>query len=223
MRVIPKNYADQITFCESHIDPWSLRAEEIGSDEATINQLRDLTQAARQALDEQGAAYARARSATLRFQTIRREMIRVASTVVRQIRAKAATNPAEVYRLAQISPPERRSPTGAPGRPTRFRTSLTPTGEVILRWDCANPKGSKGTMYQVERQVALRGSADPQRFEFLGVTGQKRYRDTSLPAGCASVTYKVRAIRSTAKGDVAMHTVRFGSISRSTALVRLAG
>jgi hypothetical protein len=50
--------------------------------------------------------------------------------------------------------------------------------------------------------------------EFLGIAGKKQYTDSTLPPGSAAVQYHVRAIRSTAYGEEANHTVNFSASFR---------
>jgi hypothetical protein len=74
-------------------------------------------------------------------------------------------------------------------------------------------------MYQVGRQI---GSTGP--FVYVGGSGEKKFVDETLPAGTASVTYRVQAVRSTKVGMVATHNVNFGtSDSRALAASAVPG
>ncbi len=103
------------------------------------------------------------------------------------------------------------SPLPPPGKPDRFRVTLSGDGSVELAWKCNNPPGSRGTIYQVERRVGG-GSA----FTFLGASGTKRFIDTSIPAGAPSLTYQVQAIRSKSAGQRAQYNVNFGGSAGAT-------
>jgi hypothetical protein len=96
------------------------------------------------------------------------------------------------------------SPLPPPGTPTRLTTRLGGDGSLILSWKCDNPKGSRGTLYEIWRQ--LNGGA----FEFLQVVGVKRYRDHSLPVGASGIAYKIRATRSTKTGPWTRFNVSIG-------------
>jgi hypothetical protein len=60
-------------------------------------------------------------------------------------------------------------------------------------------------MYQVSRRT---GSTGP--FTAVGGSGVKSFEDATVPAGVASVTYQIVAVRSTAVGVAAQFTVNFG-------------
>ena len=47
-------------------------------------------------------------------------------------------------------------------------------------------------------------------FVYIGASGLKSFTDDTLPAGSASVTYQITAVRSTARGNPARFTVNFG-------------
>jgi hypothetical protein len=59
-------------------------------------------------------------------------------------------------------------------------------------------------MYELHRGI------DNGPLEFLAVTGKKKFTDATLPAGAASATYRVTAVRSTKRGPAALFTVNFG-------------
>jgi hypothetical protein len=61
-------------------------------------------------------------------------------------------------------------------------------------------------MYMIYRRLGAAGA-----FESLGGVGEKKFHDTTIPAGTASVTYKIQAVRSTAVGDWAEFNVNFGT------------
>jgi hypothetical protein len=151
------------------------------------------------------AAREAAKTATTDLRLAVRDMVGAGSDIIKQIRAKAATDGANVYVLAQIPPPAIPSPVPAPGTPTDFTAALNPDGSLKLRWRCPNPNRSQGTIYQVARRT---GASGP--FATLGATGVRSFDDPTVPAGVASVTYQVTAVRSTASGVAAQFTVNFG-------------
>jgi hypothetical protein len=109
------------------------------------------------------------------------------------------------------------SPVPPPGTPNRFKVSLLGDGSIELKWKCNNPRGSTGTLYQVWRRIGTSGE-----FDYLGGSGEKKFTDSTLPAGATNVTYKLQAVRSTASGDWADCNVNFGmpgSGSATTATV----
>src|SRR5439155_25688357 len=97
--------------------------------------------------------------------------------------------------------------------------TIKQTGGLELAWKCPNPPGSSGTIYQVWRRATPLAE-----FEYLGGSGDKRFADTTIPAGSSQVTYQIQAVRSTAVGDFAQFNVNFGvSGGTLTATVEDAG
>ena len=95
--------------------------------------------------------------------------------------------------------------TASPGTPFRFESTISINGVVTTKWKCENPKGTQGTLYQVYRRIGETGE-----YAYLGGVGEKKFVDAAIPAGTASVTYQVQAVRSTAAGEWALHTVQLG-------------
>ena len=62
-----------------------------------------------------------------------------------------------------------------------------------------------GTIYQISRSI---GSSN--NFQVIGISGTKSFTDETLPAGTASVFYRIRAIRSTKVGPAATFMVNLG-------------
>src|SRR6266536_2739204 len=130
---------------------------------------------------------------TAAFKAAVRDMAVAGSDIIKQIRAKAATDGGGVYLLAQIPAPATPTPVPAPGTPTVFSATLNPDGSLKLKWKCANPAGAGGTTYQIARRSGATGE-----FVAIGVAGTRSFTDTAVPAGVASVTYGIVAVRSTA-------------------------
>ena len=116
-----------------------------------------------------------------------------------------ATDGDNVYFLAQIPPPATPSPVPAPGTPSDFAATLNPDGSLGLKWKCANPPRSTGTIYQISRRTGAAGA-----FVSVGGSGARTFVDAGVPSGVASVTYQIVAVRSTAIGVAAQFTVNFG-------------
>ncbi len=60
-------------------------------------------------------------------------------------------------------------------------------------------------VYQVYRQTTAEGE-----FESLGIAGEKKFVDSTIPAGSSTITYKIRGIRPTAAGLWATFQVMLG-------------
>ena len=121
------------------------------------------------------------------------------------IKAKARVDGIPVYVRASLKPRKAPSPMDKPGRPTRLEHDLLPSGTLALSWKCKQPRGAKGTMYQVYRALGIDGEP-----VFLGTTGKKKFTDATLPAGVRTVCYRIVAVRSTARGEMAEFLVNLG-------------
>ena len=204
MPIVPNKPADKITWYEAHIAPWTASATQIGSSAPEITALDTLTQTARAKLTAQQAARDAARTATNQLREAVLAMAVAGSDVLKKVKAKAATT-AGVWDLAQIPPPATPSPVGPPGMPTTFKVTLNPEGSLQLTWKCSNPAGAGGTIYQVSRKIGAQGA-----WTMIGGAGEKKFLDNSVPAGVATVSYRVQAVRSTQKGTANDFTVNFG-------------
>lgn len=218
MRVVPKNKVPQIEFFETHVGKWAEAPEQIGTTAAEVAALADSTAAARAAFRQQRAAMQAAQAATLKLNLALADMNNKGASIILQIRTKAALAGDGVYPLASIPIPNAPSPIGPPGTPHSFSFSLDQEGVLRLKWKCQNPRGSVGTMYQVRRQVGGTGE-----FAFIGVAQTKSFIDKTLPVGVAAVIYQVRAIRSTAFGEVATFNVTFGTDGKLHPAMRFMG
>src|SRR5690606_11812795 len=69
-----------------------------------------------------------------------------------------------------------RTPVPAPGPVSNFTAELNGDGSLTLKWKSDN-HGAHGTLYQVWRKA---GSGP---FDYIGGTGEKRFLDSSVPAG----------------------------------------
>ncbi|MFN0012540.1 MAG: hypothetical protein ACKVS8_12950 [Phycisphaerales bacterium] len=137
-----------------------------------------------------------------------------ASTCVRNIKNFAEdTNNPNVYALAQIPPPADPSTIAPPAKPTGMTVELDPSnGAITLRWKASNPKGAAGTSYIVRRRLP----ADPAgQFQFIGVTGVKKYTDNDFTAGPDAVQYTIQGQRSDKAGPLSdIFTISFGRNSQ---------
>jgi hypothetical protein len=128
----------------------------------------------------------------------------MASDLAKIIAGQVQVSDAQRQNLS-LSVRKPREPVGAPGKPFLFRWTLTTIGSLDLQWKCKHPPGASGTTYKISRRINGEST-----FTFLGVTGRRRFSDVTVPAGTASVTYQVQAIRSTKVGEIADFNVNFG-------------
>ncbi len=205
MSIVPATNIGKITFYESHIVTWTSHPSMVGLLASDCVSLQALITTARKAYDAQQAALNAAKSATQTMKNAVAAMHALGSTDIMKIKtfAEASNNP-NVYPLADLPAPATPSPVGPPGTPTDFVVTLLQSGAVMLKWKCANPVGSVGTLYEVRRKT---GSGN---FTLLSTEGTREFTDETLPQGAVGVTYEITARRSTVRGMPAQFNVNFG-------------
>jgi hypothetical protein len=206
MSLIPPTIDGKIQFFQSKNSPWTTNSAAIGTSAAAVSALNTKVSTAQTKLAAAIAAREAAKTATTDLKLAVRDMQNAGSDIIKQIRAKAATDGDNVYVLAQIPPPALPSPVPPPGTPTDFIVTLNPDGSLKLKWKCANPPASIGTVYQISRRTGAAGGD----FVPIGISGSRTFPDATVPAGVSSVTYQIVAVRSTAVGVAAQFTVNFG-------------
>ncbi len=97
------------------------------------------------------------------------------------------------------------APAPAPGTCSDFKAELLGDGSVQSTWKANNPTGLSGVTYQVWRRFGSEGE-----FSFIGASGEKKFVDSTIPAGTPQVQYQIRGIRPTAAGAWAQFNVNFG-------------
>jgi hypothetical protein len=206
MSVIPNTKVGKIEFAENHVVTWTANALPMGSSVASVTSWSGLVTAARTAYTAHLAAQSAAKDATITLDLAIKAMSDATASIIKQVRAKADLAGNGVYALASLPIPAAPSPVPPPGTPTNFKISLAQSGALTLKWKCPNPAGGGGTFYQIARRIGATGAFIPQ----TGV-GSRTYTDATIPAGTASVTYQVTAVRTTAVGPTAEFTVNFGT------------
>ena len=141
------------------------------------------------------------------------KMNRKGACILMQVRVKADVSGNEgVYPLASIPAPANHARIGPPGMPESIRGEMQQSGWLTLRWTCKHPRGAGGVIYRVHRRTGLTGP-----FQFLGISGKRKFVDKTVPAGTKIVEYEIRATRSTAEGEAARYHFNFGSTRGSSA------
>lgn len=209
MSLIPSSRVGKVEFFESKIAAWTANAAAIGLAPADVTAFAGKITAARSSFNNSETQRAVSRSATQTFYTKVSEMHGQGADFIATIRAYAQTkNDPNVYTLAQIPPPATPGVTPPPGKPEAFRVELLESGALVLGWKCRNPAGIGGTIYEVLRRFGGPGAA----FTYIGSSGLRNFTDETIPSSAAAggVTYRVTAVRSTARGEPAQFTVSFG-------------
>ena len=206
MRLVPEGKREKISFFQSKLAPWLEHAGELGISVEAVEELEALVAEAKQAALAQAQAQSAAQAATAWFDSVVARMAKAGANIISQVRVTAATSGQGVYSLASIPAPAAGSPVAPPGRPTSLKFKLLSIGWLDLTWKCRNPRGSDGTTYQIYRKVDSAAG-----FEYLGGSGEKRFIDSTIPAGARTITYQIQACRSTGPGESAFFPINFGS------------
>jgi hypothetical protein len=214
MGLFPETKSGKIEFFQSKIAPWGTSATQIGTTSGAVTALDALVTAAADALAAQVAAEAAKQAATLAADNAIAAMVVAGMDIVAAIRAKARTAGVTVYELAQIPPPATPTPVGAPGTPYMPKVTLNPVGTLVLKWKCSNPTNCNNVQYHVYRKATEVGS-----YDYLGTTGDKKFLDTTIPAGATQLFYQVQGSRKTSVGVAAEFIVKFGTGGGSGATV----
>lgn len=202
--------ADFLAWCQAHQGVFQTNAAGIGLLAGQVTAFKNAITAATDAANAQEIARQTAKAATITVEEKFSLLQASAAEMVRTIRAYAENNHNNnVYALAQIPPPATPGPVPPPAQPVNLRAELdAPTGNITIRWKCAQPEGAAGTSYIIRRRA--HGQTE---FQFLGVAGGggKVFVDTTLAAGPDSVSYTVQGQRADASGPVSeILTVNFG-------------
>jgi hypothetical protein len=207
MSYVPRNNIAKVAYFGSKTPIWSSVAVAVGTTTAAVTDLTTKVSTAEARIAAALAAKEAARNAAADMELAIQDMAHAGAAIIQQIKAKAAVSGPSIYIMAQIPAPAAPSPIPPPGTPTRFKATLNPAdGALKLTWRCPNPPGAPGTIYQVARRIGATGTFNP-----LTSVGTRALTDTTIPAGAASVTYRITAVRSTNTGEAAEFTVNFGT------------
>ncbi|GDX99857.1 hypothetical protein LBMAG48_22610 [Phycisphaerae bacterium] len=196
-------------YCTAHIVPFTSNATAIGLTTAQATEFATLTTGYVQAAGDAEAARIAAATATENATAAYNAMRRSLSRAVSDIRdfASDAADPQEVYNLAQI--PARQDPSAvpAPGQPRDVSVAIiAASGELELSWKSSNPPGTTGTAYIVRRRLPTETV-----FSFVGVTGERKFVDSTFIAGPDNVEYTVQAQRGGLSSPLSeIFLIRFG-------------
>lgn len=212
--------ADFLEWCLSHAPVFEKNAAAIGMTVEQAAKFESLTLEAAKAILDQEKVQNAALVATQRVRDALAALQTGAGDAVRSIRAYAElnANPNNIYNAAQIAPPAEPSPTPAPDKPRQLDVTLVAaTGAMTLTWKAANPRGTSGTAYVVRRRLP-----GETAFSFLGVTGEKRFTDETVPAGAERVDYTVQGQRGRRTGplsEILVVTIGQVDVARDAATV----
>lgn len=195
MGTLPNSKSAQVEFFSDRINLWNdnaatigLTSEEIAAFLTTrINPAAEALEAARQAREAAKAATLAADDAVALMMDEGRGLVSKIQTT-----AKTSDNANAVYAAANIPAPQPRTPRGVPEQPVNINAEPTTSGVLNLRWG-GTIEGRQ--WYDVARRVT---DADGQisDWQVIGSAGERRFADSTLPAGTTGVQYRVRAASS---------------------------
>lgn len=186
-----------------------------GLDEAQCDAYVALSEAFRAAYVTAAAPSTRTAATIAARNSAARELRRMAADLAKIIDGTSTVTGGQRSNLG-LNVRAKASPKPPPGTPDQFRVELLCGGSVKLTWKANNPAGVGGVTYQVMRRLNGEGE-----FAFAGVTGEKAFVDSTIPAGTSFVQYQVRGVRPTGTGEWAQHDVAFGRTSMTATIERL--
>ena len=202
--------SDFLAWCQAHSSIFIENAAAIGLSES---QAQKFKQAVSEATGSEAAAF-EARQASLAASAANSrkfsELRKITGDTVKVIKTFAQTTGNDnVYDIAQVPAPQDPSTLPPPAKPTNLRVALDPTnGAPTITWKASNPRGAAGTSYIIRRRTSPTGA-----WEFVGVTGSKKFVDNSFFAGPDSVQYTVQGQRSDSSGPLSdILVVNFGRV-----------
>lgn len=190
MGVIPVKKLDALAWFESHETAWFNNASNIGLTAAQATAFQTQVNELRTKVDQGQLARDNAKSATLAENNALAETRELASTMLSIIRAYAATQAdPNVYVLANIPPPATPTPAPAPTPPASLYATINNDGNGVITWKA---KKINGDFYTLERWDSA-----SDEWSTVAIQNAKKYIDTTVPSGVASVQYRVRSHRGT--------------------------
>jgi hypothetical protein len=187
----------------------------IGLSQADYAAFKSATQDANTAWSQWQAAKDAYTTASNNWRQVKKATRTVATSDVKKIRTFALeqADPNKVFGLAAIPAPKTPNFGVPPGTPTSANVTLdVNTGNLEVRFECNNPPGLSGTVYLVQRRTA--SASAPTVFSAwtqAAVTSVKRFIDSTITSGTASVQYIITAQRGTIQGRPSTPiTVQFG-------------
>ncbi len=206
---VPETRHAMIDFFALRRGPWAAAAAQLGFSAQDVAEFTQLLQEAEQAQAEAYKARNAARAAMHGANTRAEALRRKGAALIGVIRATAArTGDNHVYAAGQIPPPPPKPPRPAPEPPRNMRAIMDSSGATILTWEAST---AGGVTFLVSRQLA--GEDRPR---LIGSTGEKRFIDSTVPAGTTQAHYLVRARRGRKENlRVSSTFIRYGALPRT--------
>ncbi|UYV11972.1 MAG: hypothetical protein NCW75_11780 [Phycisphaera sp.] len=204
--VIPVKKSEELAFFEQRAPIWEANAAQLNLSIERTAELTALTNAARAAYDQAQSLRSQAKAATSAQNQALTAMHNLGAELIKSIRTTAELeNDPSLYGIAQIPEPKDPAPI-PPVEASNLSFDLLNDGALELAWD---GRVSTGTTYIVQRAITPAGGSQGT-YQDLGFADEKRFVDTTIPAGTERASYVVRAKKGgTITAGTAPITVRF--------------
>lgn len=211
---VPQEARALYAFANVHAPLWEANFAQIGLSAEQAALVAAKTPELLAAIEAANEARQRAMALTDAMNLKGRELFEAAAGAVRAIRLHAINNDdAGAYPLAGIDPPKARARHAAlPIAPTDIEFRLDGGGGLILSWIAPQPRGVANVSFDVRR--ALDDSLD---FEFVGASGDREFRDQTIPQGTTVVRYILTPRHGKRTGTASRpFATQFGSVPQAT-------
>ena len=181
---------EQIVWFETRVGQWATTPTAFGLTAAEVTAFKTKLTEARVAYDAAQAAKTNAKKATLAQDEALRTMLDPGRDLVNSIKSfiEQSGNSA-LWSQAGITPDGPRGESPTPNPAFDLNASLDASGNVIVTWKTAQPKGVSGVIYTVRRSI------DGGPFVLLDSVGEKEFVDDTVMTGTTTVQYTVQCKR----------------------------
>lgn len=213
--VLPQSREQMIAWFSDRLTSWGANAAGIGLSAPQVTALASLVSSAVGSLDSVTAARIASKDATVLFHSDADALRSYGADLIKVIKAYAEANDdPSVYATASVPPPAPPTPAGPPEKPTELEASLVLPWGIGLKW--------KGSISQGAYFGIFRRLPGESNFTFVQTVKEKRFDDTTLPAGTASVEYFIAVFRDTFQVNSSTLAVQFGPAGMTATTLSLA-
>lgn len=186
-------------FVNGHTQPWTDHTAAVGLPASQLAELKAKLAATEATLKTVNELRAQSLAASAANADAFAALRTIAGTCVRSIKAfaDAAANPAAVYQLAVLPQPLPPGPASIPNTGTDFKAVLNlSNGALTLSWKATQPYGVSGVVWNIRRAI---NNGQPVS---IGLTGEKSFVDTTIPADAITCSYTVTPQRGQQVGPI---------------------
>lgn len=205
---VPTTIEGFMTFLSTHANLWDTNHAGLGLSTTQTALYKTVAGNAQTGYTAQVNAKEAAKAATLKQQGTTGDARTMTADLIRSIAAFAEQqdDPASVYALAQIDPPQPATPAAPPGTPTDFKAALNTDGSIRITWKAPNLSGQSGTVWFIRRKLNTETA-----YTQVGVVGARSFTDATIPGSSGGASYIIQGQRGESIGDAGnAFTVQFG-------------